>query len=51
MASTKEIYNELIIMTQKTLDPISFKLVDKKRPMMKCKGREKARWKLTYFMK
>lgn len=50
MASTKEICNELMIMTQKTLDPISFKLIDKKRSMMKCKGREKAKWKLTYFM-
>lgn len=41
MASTKEICNELIIMTQTTLDPISLKLIDKKRPMMKCKGRER----------
>lgn len=48
IVSTKEIYNELIIMTQKTLDPIQFKLISRERPMMKCKGREKARCKVTY---
>lgn len=35
-------------MTQKTLDPIQFKLISRERPMMKCKGREKARCKVTY---
>ena len=36
----------IVNMTQKTLDPIQFKLISRERPMMKCKGREKARCKV-----
>lgn len=38
----------MAITTQNNLDPIPFKLIDGKYPVMKYKGREKVRGKVIY---